>query len=347
MIEFKRYHETATFHSPLENFNKVTIDLEIREDPLTGARSIINTYLGKKWSLYPDTDYNYLDEIGEKSKERCFLCDDNIEKLTPSYPEDIIKGGRLKFKDAILFPNLFPLTKFHAVVRITSEHYKKIGEITSSMIFNGLKLSIDFLKATFQYDNRYKYPTINANHMFPAGASAPHPHFQPVNFYIPSTYHQLLLDKARQYYEKNGSCYFVDLISIEKKLKERFIWEIGESVWLSAYSPMGRNEIHVIWQNKKDLSELDEQDLKDLSLGLERLFSYFHHKKISTYNFSLFGGPFYEKPDYFRCIMKIVNRQNVVRDHRTDDYFLQKLLNSELSELTPEELAKEIKKFFK
>lgn len=347
MIEFKRFHETVTIHSPLEEFKKITIDLEIREDPLTGVRSIINTYLGKKGTLYPETDYDYLDEIGEKSKKRCFLCDENVEKLTPYFPKDIIKQGRLRFKDAILFPNLYPLSKFHAVVRLTSSHYKKIGEITNQMLFNGLKLSVDFLNATYNYDNKYKYPTINANFMFPSGASATHPHFQIINFYIPTTYHQLLLDKAKKYFEENDSCYFVDLIQTEKKLNERFIGEIGDSVWISAFSPMGRNEIQVIWPNKKDLSELSEQDLKDLSLGLEKLFSYFHSKKISTYNFSLLGGPFYEKVDYFRCIMKIVNRQNVVKNHRTDDYFLQKIHKNELADITPEQLAKEIREFFK
>lgn len=347
MIEFKKYHETVNFHSPLEDFKKTTIDLEIREDPLTGIKSVINTYLGKKGTLYPDTDYKYLDEIGEKSKKKCFMCDDTIEKLTPYFPEDLFATGRLKFNDAVLFPNLYPLSKFHAVVRLTSEHYKKIGEITSSMLLNGLKLSLDFLKKTYKIDPRYKYPTINANFMFPSGASATHPHFQIINFYVPTTYHQLLMDNAKEYYQKFNRCYFDHLVEIEKELNERFIMQIGQGVWLSAFSPMGRNEINVIWPNKRDLSELEDKDLEDLSIGLEKLFAYFHYKRISTYNFTILGGPFYEQADYFRCVMKIVNRQNVVKHHRTDDYFFQKLLKNELADISPEDLAKEIRDFLK
>jgi len=347
MIRFKKYSETAEFHNPLNKFEKTKINLEIREDPLTGFKSLINEYLANKGGLlYPYTDYEYLNYIGEMDKEYCFMCDEKIEKSTPYYPEDFIKQGRLKYKDAVLFPNLFPLSKFHAVVRLTSEHFKKLGEINSKMLFNGLKLAFDFLKKSFEYDKRYRYPTINANFMFPSGASATHPHFQIMNFFVPSTFHQLLLDKSKEYYEKYGSCYFIDLIKTEKELDERYIGEIGEGVWISAYSPMGRNEIQIIWPKKENFFHFTENDIKDLSEGLEKLFIYFHSKKISTYNFSLLSGPLNEKAPYYRCIMKIINRQNVVKHHRTDDAFFQKILQNELSEIVPEQLAKEVRDFF-
>ncbi len=348
MIEFKKYSETVVFNSPKNNFKEVKIDLEIREDPLTGFRSVVNRYLKNKQALlYPNTNYEYLKEIGETSKKRCFMCKDRIDKLTPYYSKDMFPQGRLTFNDAVLFPNLYPLSKFHAVVRLTHKHFLKLGEIDSSMLFNGFKLSLDYLKRTYEIDEKYKYPTINANFMFPSGASATHPHFQILNFFIPSTYHQLLLDKSKKYYEKNKSCYFLDLVDIEKKLQERWIGEMGSSVWISAYSPMGRNEITVIWPEKQTISEFTEPDLKDLSTGLEKIFSYFNLQKISTYNFSLLSGPLGEEAPYFRCIMKVVNRQNVVPNHRTDDYFFQKLLKNELSPITPEELASNIKQVFK
>ncbi|GAB6887843.1 hypothetical protein JCM13304A_13410 [Desulfothermus okinawensis JCM 13304] len=347
MIKFKKYNETVEFHSPKKNFEKIKINLEVREDPLTGYRSIINEYLvNKRGLLYPDTDYEYLNKIGEKSKKFCFMCDGNLEKMTPYYPEEFFGEGRLKYKDAVLFPNLYPLSKFHAVVRLTSEHFKKLGEIDSTMIFNGLKLAFKFLKKSFELDKKYKYPTINANFMFPSGASATHPHFQIMNFFVPSTYHQLLLDRSREYFEKNSSCYFLDLVKTEKELGQRYIGDKGNSIWISAYSPMGRNEIQVIWPKKENFSQFTDNDIKDLSNGLEKVFSYFHSKKISTYNFSILSGPLNESAPYYRCVMKIVNRQNVVKHHRTDDYFLQKILKNELSEITPEDLAKEIREVF-
>ena len=347
MIEFKKYTETAEFHNPLNNFEKIKVNIEIREDPLTGFRSIINEYLiNKKGVLYPDTDYEYLSSLAARSKETCFLCDEMVEKTTPTYTKDFIEQGRLKYQDAVLFPNLYPLTKFHAVIRVGRDHFKTLGELDSTMLFNGFKLAFDFLIKSFDYDKRYKYPTINANFLLPAGASAIHTHFQLVNFFIPSTYHQLLLDKSKEYFKKHNSCYFIELVKIEKELGVRYIGEIGEGVWLSAYSPMGRNEVQIIWPKKQNFSEFTEKDIKDLSEGLEKLFSYYHSKKISTFNFSILSGPLGEEAPYFRCIMKVVNRQNVVKDHRTDDYFLQKILKNELSEITPEELAKEIREVF-
>ncbi len=81
-------------------------------------------------------------------------------------------------------------------------------------------------------------------------------------------------------------------------------------------------------------------------MDLRRCFHIFTQKKISTYNFSILSGPLNESAPYYRCVMKIVNRQNVVKHHRTDDYFLQKILKNELSEITPEDLAKEIREVF-
>jgi hypothetical protein len=49
----------------------------------------------------------------------------------------------------------------------------------------------------------------------------------------------------------------------------------------------------------------------------------------------------------FRCLLKIITRQNLYANYRNDDYFLQKLLQSELIITPPEELAQGLQKNFK
>jgi hypothetical protein len=44
--------------------------------------------------------------------------------------------------------------------------------------------------------------------------------------------------------------------------------------------------------------------------------------------------------------MRIISRQNVYENYRTDDYFLQKLLRNELILTTPEALAKNLRQVF-
>ncbi len=345
MIRFKKWREEAVFHNPLEGFRLIPIPLEIRQDPLTGYRSVINRFLiNKQKLLFPDTDYDYLEEIGRRSEKRCFMCDGKWEKMTPYYPEDFLPERRISRGEALLFPNLYPLSRFHAVVRLGKKHFRKLNELSPDILADGLKLAREFLLSSYNKDPRYIYPTINANFMFPAGASATHPHFQIMNFFIPSTYHGLLLECSKKYFEETGTCYFEELVKVEKHSK-RWIRDLGRGVWIAAYSPMGRNEVQVIWPSIQNISQLTEHDLEDLATGLSDLFAFSHEQKISTYNFSLFSGPLDRDTPYFSCIMKIVNRQNVVPHHRTDDYFFQKLLKNELSALPPEELSRLIREF--
>ncbi len=345
MIRFEKWREEAVFHNPLKDFERVPIELEIRKDPLTGYMSVINKFLiNKQKLLFPDTDYTYLEEIAKSSRERCFMCEGRWEKLTPYYPKDIFPEGRPSRGSALLFPNLYPLSRFHAVVRLGNRHFRKMNELTPEILKDGLSLARDFLLRTYEYDNRYRYPTMNANFMFPSGASATHPHFQIMNFFIPSTYHNLLLEKSREYFQRTGECYFEKLVAVEGSSR-RWIGKMGKSYWISAYSPMGRNEIQVIWPEKENISQFEEEDFEDLAHGLSLIFAFFHTQHISTYNFSLFSAPLGDDAPYFRCIMKIVNRQNVVPHHRTDDYFFQKLLKNELSAWPPEELAQGIRDF--
>jgi len=41
----------------------------------------------------------------------------------------------------------------------------------------------------------------------------------------------------------------------------------------------------------------------------------------------------------FRCQLRVISRQTVHQNYRTDDHFLQRLLGDELILLPPEELA--------
>jgi hypothetical protein len=48
----------------------------------------------------------------------------------------------------------------------------------------------------------------------------------------------------------------------------------------------------------------------------------------------------------FRCLLKIISWQNLYPNYRNDDYFLQKLLHSELIINLPEELASGLRPYF-
>jgi hypothetical protein len=48
----------------------------------------------------------------------------------------------------------------------------------------------------------------------------------------------------------------------------------------------------------------------------------------------------------FRCFLRLLNRQNMAANYRTDDFYLQKLLKNEIVVQLPERLATFIRVHF-
>ncbi|MFC7047375.1 hypothetical protein ACFQH6_19895 [Halobacteriaceae archaeon GCM10025711] len=80
-LEFDSEVQTASFHSPLAEFDLVDVDVEVREDPLTGrqARIVPESF------LLPEDDPNIEAVVGDD--EGCFFCPGSVEEVTPEYPE--------------------------------------------------------------------------------------------------------------------------------------------------------------------------------------------------------------------------------------------------------------------
>ena len=76
-----------------------------------------------------------------------------------------------------------------------------------------------------------------------------------------------------------------------------------------------------------------------LAQGLSCVLRGYDSMGVSTFNFAVYSGPLGEQDDSLRCYIRIISRQNVYENYRTDDYFLQKLLRNELILTPPEILA--------
>ena len=84
---------------------------------------------------------------------------------------------------------------------------------------------------------------------------------------------------------------------------------------------------------------MDDKDLEGLAQGLSCVLKGYESMGVSTFNFAVYSGPLGEGDDSVRCYLRIISRQNVYENYRTDDYFLQKLLRNELILTPPEILA--------
>lgn len=343
-IEFRRTYDDSTFLSPLTGGAADTHRIEVRYDPLTGARSLYSPRLEGKAFIGP-TDYELIEHISKEGEPRCFLCGDRWRKTTPAYPDELVAGGRIEQGEAVLFPNLFPIDAVHAVIRVTARHHLRLDEFSPELIVDALRAAHRFVA---RLDEAHPTPflTVSGNFLFPAGASIAHPHFQVVGGTTPCNFVDRALRAGRAWHEANGTCYFTELLEAEERLGERSIGRTGPVAWLSAFAPQGTNEVIGLLPARRSFAELDDQDLSGLALGLSRVLSTYHELGLSTFNFALFSGPLPGGDPAFRCQLRVITRQTVHQNYRTDDYFLQRLMGDELILTTPEALAAKMRPRF-
>jgi galactose-1-phosphate uridylyltransferase len=346
-IAFIQRHQQAPFHNPLKGGDLDIQNIQVRLDPLTGHQSIFNGALEDKVSiLFPETDRSYVAQRAEETQRTCFLCEGRWRETTPRYPVNLLPEGRLVRGETVLFPNLFPLAACHAVVMVGNRHYRDLDDFPPALLYDALSASVDFIARCHASNPEMAYFTLNANYLPPAGASVVHPHLQVLGSPHPGTHHQLLLDASRHYHAQNGTCYWQDLTETEWNEGVRNIAIIGNSHWLAAFSPLGVNEVNAVWTERENFLQWTEDDIRDMAEGLSGILRAYQDLGCSTFNFSCFSGPLGTSIPEFRCMLRLINRQNLMPHHRTDDYYFQKLLRNEIIVRRPEALAEQFRRYF-
>jgi galactose-1-phosphate uridylyltransferase len=228
---------------------------------------------------------------------------------------------------------------------VGNQHFRELSDFPPALLYDALSAALDFIVRGHAKDAGMAWFTINANYLPPAGASVVHPHLQILGSPQPGTHHRLLLEASREYYLKNGTCYWLDLADAERADGARSIAEVGKSHWLTAFSPVGVNEVNAIWTEREHFLQWTEDDVKAMAEGLSGMLRAYHDLGCSTFNFSCFSGALGASSPEFRCVLRLINRQNLMPHHRTDDYYFQKLLRNEIILRRPEALAEQFRKY--
>lgn len=346
-IAFEKISSTFTILNPFNNFASEEHRVEVRKDPLLGDTSIHNPYLrDKAKAFFGQNDPELIRKLAEESAGSCIFCGENVLTKTARYPSDLLSQGRIRTGEAVLFANLFSVGAYHPVIALSSRHYLRLSEFTPRLLADGIKAAQDFLRSVYRADAGAIFTALCANYLLPAGASLVHPHLQMLVTPVAYTYHERMLNAGRLYYGSHGSSYFDDLVAEEKRIGERFIAQQNRWCWLAAFSPMGSNEIIAIHEKESDFAALSDDDLEDLSYGISKVLLFYEQLGNLSFNYALYSVRLNAGNDAFRSIFKIISRQNLYPNYRNDDYFLQKMLQSELIFNLPEELAGQARKIF-
>lgn len=316
-----------------------THTIEYRWDPLTGTVSRINlarTGRPRQTAL--------------ASAERpeggiCPFCPENLDRMTPVLPPEL-GGGRITGDTAVLFPNLYPLARYHAVALFSTEHSLELPEFTSRLIADNLGTALEFISRVFKHEPATRYPLYFWNHLPPSAASIIHPHSQILVEDRPTTYQRMLLKAAYQYFKRTGENYWEVLLREEKGRGERFIGELGRVAVLAVFAPQGNREVLFIPDSGSSLLDLDGTQIEDLASALSRTLQGYHRMGIDSFNVSAFSGPMGKPLPYFRLHFKLISRPRFAPYYRNDTGPLEKFHYESDIEMTPETLCRELRPLF-
>ncbi|MEW6592324.1 MAG: hypothetical protein AB1305_01340 [Candidatus Hadarchaeota archaeon] len=343
MIKFEKYTQEAKFRSPVEGFNEATQLIEVRVDPLTGRGCRINIQRARR-PMQASTS-SELGAVVERSRGKCHFCPGSLEKSTPMFAEGM--PDRIKVGTACAFPNLFPFGGFHAVVTFSGDHFLEPGQFTPRLLEDSFKACLEYFKLVKERHPEIKHWNINWNYMPPGAASIIHPHLQVIADPAPTFYIQEIFEKSRRYRSQSGSNYWEDLVKVEREKGERYIAQKGSTHWISSFAPRGNKEVTAIVEGVSSLSAMDEKMLRDFSSGLSSVLSGYQSLFVQSFTMSMFSGPSGDdNSEFFWLNSRIISRPNLASFYTNDAGFMERLHAEPVADSIPEDLAKELRKFF-
>lgn len=284
MIEFKKSEFSTTFSDA--SGNQIKRIQQVRTDPvtlkkcrITPSRALENERGTERLYHPPDSD---LDE------KKCPFCPGNLESATPCFMPEFSETKRHRYNDSILFPNLFPYTEWSAVSLFDNAHHVEIGSAALGAYRDSFINCSQYLVKVKEADPSAIYMSITQNHLPGAGGSLVHPHLQVHATKQISNNHRVLEQRTQTYQAKYGKCILSDLLTAEKKVKQRYIGSTGVWEWTTAFAPSGFYEIWGIARKESSLLEPEKTQVwRDLAKGVLNTQKFYKSLNRNAYNLAL------------------------------------------------------------
>jgi galactose-1-phosphate uridylyltransferase len=151
--------------------------------------------------------------------------------------------------------------------------------------------------------------------------------------------------KSWEYFDKNKTNYWQDLIKVEEN-GDRFIGKTGSVYWLTNFAPSSNNEIIGIVKGKvSSFFEMNDNEIKNISKGISKIFKCIYDFGRG-YNMTIFSAPLNEHLGHFFSLnVKIISRPMLGENY--DRGFSEILHKEPIIVTIPEDLAKDLRKKFK
>jgi UDPglucose--hexose-1-phosphate uridylyltransferase len=237
-------------------------------------------YILDRWVILSDKrknrPFDFKKDEKKDSKSRCVFCAGN-ESLTPPSVYELKDGEKWKIrvipnKFSAVDPNGNPVIEthnrfytfagdhgIHEVVVETSEHGKKLSELSDENIKNNIKVYNMRINELLK-DKNVKYVCLFKNQGADAGASINHSHSQIIAVALIPPFIDRKLEAIKRY----NRCPYCDIIESEKN-SDRRVYENRSFVSFCPYASQFNYELWILPKNHKRIfNELSDEEIDDL-----------------------------------------------------------------------------------
>ena len=331
-MELRRERVTAELLDPRRGFERASLPLEIRWDPLTGQSS----RLLPEGSLQPPGQQD-LDSLAARSRQSCPFCEERIERETPRFPPELWPEGRIRCGEAVLFPNLVPYSKWSSVsVYSPRRHLLQLDKLTPTLLADNLRSQVIFAQAVLRHDPGSRWVSVNANQLPPSGSSIFHPHLQGAANPVPSMVQRLLAE--------HGPRGLREYLELERRDGERLLGVTGRVTWVAAFAPVGPAEIRAFVADASSPEELDVDAVAELADGLSRALRLYASLGFQSFNLALLGTP-RSGPEAL-LVLRAVGRAYFGELLRADAMWSERLHWEAATDFVPESVAERGRELF-
>jgi UDPglucose--hexose-1-phosphate uridylyltransferase len=317
--------------------------VEYRFDPLTGGQTRINPDRARR-PRQAQEDLE-LEGIIERSRKACVFCPEMIEQNTPTFPETICTGGRIRRGETVVFPNLNPFGENHVVATLSKAHFLDLDEFRVELLRDNLLASRQYILSVWKNDKEARWPIWVWNYMPPSAGSIIHPHVQILVEGRPVPQLAELMARGKAYFDERRSNYWEDLISEEQRLDERYLFGDDAIAVIASFAPRGFHEIQFIF-HRSSLAEMSEGEIDAFAHALTKALAGYKAMGIGSFNLITYSGPLHEDLASYRLHARLFSRPYPRGVYTNDTGPMERGYDVWVIDTVPEGIADRMKPFF-
>lgn len=309
-----------------------------RDDPITGWTMRITGQRPRDRATEP-RGVPDLSAIAARTRESCPFCGDGAERLTPRFPPEVVPEGRIRRRDAVLFPNLAPYGRWSGVTTFNTDHHIPLGAFPFDDWSAALENCLDLARRVGASETDARWVVVTQNALPPSGGALFHPHLQVNIDARPMGYHRAL--NAAILGHPLGP-ELLEHLAEDARKSGRHVGDTGAWTWFTPFAPLAPWEVQGVWPGTGTLHDVSGDVLQDLVRGVLGVQAWYGARGRNAGNLAIYMS--------LRSPCPILARLNIRSTYhpwyRSDQSVYEIGLHEPVTDMPPEVLAERMRMDF-